>query len=44
MSILRGVHLFVVVSSQYVLPLQKDENLEGTVYRWHRGTPLRALG
>jgi hypothetical protein len=25
---LRGVHLFVVLSSRYVLPLQKDANLK----------------
>jgi hypothetical protein len=41
---LRGVHLSIVMSSQYVLPLQKDENPNGTVCRWHGGTPLRALG
>jgi hypothetical protein len=41
---LRGVHLSVVLLSRYVLPLQKDENPKGTVYRWHRGTLLRALG
>jgi hypothetical protein len=44
MSTLRVVHLSAVLSSRYVLPLQKDENLEGTLYRWHGGTPLRALG
>jgi hypothetical protein len=33
MSTLIGVHLSVVMSSRYVLPLQKDENLEGTVTR-----------
>jgi hypothetical protein len=38
------VHLFVVLSSQYVMPLQKDKNPKGTVYRWHGGTPLRGLG
>jgi hypothetical protein len=38
-NILRGVHLSVVLSSWYVLPLQKDKNLEGTVYKWHGGTP-----
>jgi hypothetical protein len=43
-STLRGVYLSVVMSSRYVLPLQKDENLEGTVYRWHEGTSLQALG
>jgi hypothetical protein len=43
-STLRGVHLSIILSSMYVLPLQKDENLEGTVYRWHGGTPFRALG
>jgi hypothetical protein len=41
---LRGVHLSIVLSSWYVLPLQKDENPKGTMYRWHGGTPLRALG
>jgi hypothetical protein len=41
---LRGVHLSVVLSSRYVLPLQKIEILKGTVYRWDVGTPLRALG
>jgi hypothetical protein len=35
MSTLRGAHLYVFMSSQYVLPLQKYKNLEGTVYRWH---------
>jgi hypothetical protein len=44
MSTLRGFHLYVVLSSRYVLPLEKDKNLEGTAYRWHGGTPLRALG
>jgi hypothetical protein len=37
---LRGVHFPVVMSSRYVMPLQKDENPKGTVYRWHGGTPL----
>jgi hypothetical protein len=41
---LRGVHFSVVMSSWYVLPLQKDENSKGTVYRWHGGTALLALG
>jgi hypothetical protein len=41
---LRGVHLFVVLSSRYVLPLQKDENPKYTVYMWHGGTPLQTLG
>jgi hypothetical protein len=44
MTTFRGVHFSVVLSSRYVLPLRKDENLEGTVDRWHGGTPLRALG
>jgi hypothetical protein len=43
-STLSGVHLSIVLSSWYVLSLQKYENLEGTVYMWHGGTPLRALG
>jgi hypothetical protein len=29
--------LFVVLSSQYVLSLQKDENPKGMVYMWHGG-------
>jgi hypothetical protein len=41
---LRGVHLSVGPSSRYVIPLQKDENPKGSVYRWHGSTPLRALG
>jgi hypothetical protein len=40
----KGVHLYIALSSRYVLPLQTDENLKGIVYRWHGGTPLRALG
>jgi hypothetical protein len=32
------------MSSRYVLPLQNDKNIEGTMHRWHGGTPLRALG
>jgi hypothetical protein len=44
MSNLRGVQLYVVMSSRYVFPLQKDKKLKGTVYRWHGGTTLRALG
>jgi hypothetical protein len=44
MSTLKGVHLSVVMSSRYVLSLQNDENLEGTVYKWHGGTHLRVLG
>jgi hypothetical protein len=42
---LRGVHLSVVLASQYVLPLQKRMKISKViVYRWHGGTPLRALG
>jgi hypothetical protein len=41
---LRRFHLSVILSLQYVLPLQKDENPKRTVYKWQGGTPLRALG